>query len=215
MSEGIAQMNIEEQIQKATTLLLDEIRLFYEMLSKVPDGQQRAMQSYTKIFGVKNSVEESKHKTMEYIVRVGPGLMERELYVDLLNSLEKTSQDVDAAAYRFATLISRGIEIGPSFHGLLSRITEKAIASLTHFVEGFRMLSINVRVSLENAVTISKIEEEVDELYRQLELQLFDKKTDDLVYIMLMKEITDRLEDAVDQLKSAADDMRYIAIQRT
>ncbi|BBD71790.1 phosphate transport regulator [Sulfodiicoccus acidiphilus] len=208
-------MNIEEQIQRTANLLLDEVRLFYEMLSKVPDGQQKAMQSYSKIFGVKNAVEESKHRTMEYIVRVGPSLMERDLYIDLLNYIEETSQDIDAAAYRLATLIARNVNIGPSFHGLLTRITEKAIASLTHFLEGLRMISVNVKIAIENAITISKIEEEVDELYRDLELQLFDKKADDLVYLMLMKDITDRLEDAVDLMKSAADDMRYIAIQRT
>ncbi|MEM0113543.1 MAG: phosphate transport regulator, partial [Metallosphaera sp.] len=80
--------------------------------------------------------------------------------------------------------------------------------------ESLRLLSINAQKSVESARNIMKLEEEVDDLYRSLELKLFEKKYEDLIYVMLMKDIADRLEDSEDMIRDSATSITYIAFGR-
>jgi len=97
---------------------------------------------------------------------------------------------------------------------LLIVICEKIITSITYFIEALRLLSINPKNSYENARNVIKLEQEIDELYRSLELTLFERKLVDFSYIMLLKDIADRLEDSEDLLKSSADNITYISYER-
>jgi predicted transcriptional regulator len=216
LDENIAYSTIEEYLQRIVDKGIDEIRLFYEGLSKYEELKgEHSMSFYSKVEGIKNSIEDEKDKLGEYIVRVGPALLQKELYIDILKDLEKIAQNLDAAAYRLATLLSRKEEMDEFSHRLLMRITEKLLANMTHIMEALRFLSINPKNSISYCKNVIKIEGEVDELYRQLELRLFERPERNMIYLMLMKDVTDRLEDSVDLQKSIADSINYIAIQRS
>lgn len=131
-----------------------------------------------------------------------------------MNNLEKISQNLDAASYRLSVLISRGTQIDELMYKLITVIAEKLLASLMHLVESLRLLSVNAQKSVEAARNIIKLEEEVDDLYRSLELKLFEKKYDDLIYVMLMKDVADRLEDSEDMVRDSATSITYIAFGR-
>ncbi|QGA67613.1 phosphate transport regulator [Sulfolobus sp. E11-6] len=214
MSEGIATLAIEEQLQQISLKLLDEIRVLYEFLSNSNSGNVNAMQIYSKVNGIKNDIEVSKYRLGEYIFKIREGLLDKDLYIEILNNLEKIAQNLDAATYRLSVMISRQMNIDDVINRLLIVICEKIITSITYFIEALRLLSINPKNSYENARNIIKLEQEIDELYRSLELTLFEKKLVDFSYIMLLKDIADRLEDSEDLLKSSADNITYIAYER-
>ncbi|QGA54769.1 phosphate transport regulator [Sulfolobus sp. E5-1-F] len=214
MSEGIATLAIEEQLQQISLKLLDEIRVLYEFLSNSNSGNVNAMQIYSKVNGIKNDIEVSKYRLGEYIFKIREGLLDKDLYIEILNNLEKIAQNLDAATYRLSVMISRQMNIDDVINRLLIVICEKIITSITYFIEALRLLSINSKNSYENARNIIKLEQEIDELYRSLELTLFEKKLVDFSYIMLLKDIADRLEDSEDLLKSSADNITYIAYER-
>ncbi|WP_338600875.1 phosphate transport regulator [Sulfolobus tengchongensis] len=214
MSEGIATLTIEEQLQQISLKLLDEIRVLYEFLSNNNSINANAMQVYSKVNGIKNEIETSKYRLGEYIFKIREGLLDKDLYVDILNNLEKVAQNLDAAAYRLGVIFAKQLVIDDVVNRLLIVICEKIIASLTHFIEALRLLSLNPKNSYENAHNVIKIEQEIDELYRSLELTLFEKKIVDFTYVMLLKDIADRLEDSEDLLKNSADNITYIAYER-
>ncbi|MEM0200350.1 MAG: phosphate transport regulator [Saccharolobus sp.] len=213
MSEGIATLTIEEQLQQISLKLLDEVRVLYELISN-NDSNLNYMQIYSKINGIKNDIENSKYRLGEYIFKIREGLLDKDIYVRILNNLEKISQNLDAAAYRLSVMLTKNLKIENSIGRLLIVICEKIIASITHFIEALRLLSTNPKNALENARNVIKIEQEVDELYRSLELYLFEKSVSNFLHIMLLKDVADRLEDSEDLLKSSADDITYIAYER-
>jgi uncharacterized protein Yka (UPF0111/DUF47 family) len=213
MSEGIATLAIEEQLQQISLKVLDEIRILYELLSNDKQGINY-MQIYSKVNGIKNDIENNKYRLGEYIFKIREGLLDKDLYVKIMNNLEKVAQNIDAAAYRLSVMLTKQFIIDDVINRLLIVICEKIIASITHFIEALRLLSVNPKNSFENARSVIKIEQEIDDLYRSLELTLFEKNTSNFSYIMLLKDIADRLEDSEDLLKISADNITYIAYER-
>jgi phosphate uptake regulator len=211
---SIANITLEEKLQQITVKLIDETRALYEFLT-VDDNSINPMQIYAKINGIKNSVENEKYLTGEYIIKVREGLDYVDLYIDILNNLEKIAQNIDAATYRLSVLLTRSSKIDNIMHGLIVVMCEKILASLTHLIESIKTLSSNAKKSIESARNILKLEEDVDDLYRNIELKLFEKPHDDLVYVMLMKDIADRLEDSEDLIRDSANSITYIAFSRT
>lgn len=214
MSGGIAEIAIEEQLQQISLKILDEVRTLYELLSNMANSNLNYMQVYAKINGIKNEVESNKYRLGEYIFKIREGLLDKDLYVEILNNLEKIGQNIDSASYRLSVLLSKNSNLDSIIYKLLVVMCEKIITSFTHFIEALRLLSVNPKNSLENAKNVVKIEQEVDDLYRSLELVLFEKNIDNFLHIMLLKDVADRLEDSEDLLKVSADDITYIAYER-
>jgi phosphate uptake regulator len=211
---SIANITLEEKLQQITVKLIDETRALYEFLT-VDDNSINPMQIYAKINGIKDSVENEKYLTGEYIIKVREGLDYVDLYIDILNNLEKIAQNIAAATYRLSVLLTRSSKIDNIMHGLIVVMCEKILASLTHLIESIKTLSSSAKKSIESARNILKLEEDVDDLYRNIELKLFEKPHDDLVYVMLMKDIADRLEDSEDLIRDSANSITYIAFSRT
>lgn len=211
---SIANITLEEKLQQITVKLIDETRALYEFLT-IDNNSINPMQIYAKINGIKDSVENEKYLTGEYIIKVREGLDYVDLYIDILNNLEKIAQNIDAATYRLSVLLTRSSKIDSVMHGLIVVMCEKILASLTHLIESIKTLSSNAKKSIESARNILKLEEDVDDLYRNIELKLFEKPHDDLVYVMLMKDIADRLEDSEDLIRDSANSITYIAFSRT
>ncbi len=214
MSGGLANLTIEEQIQQICSKVLDEMRILFELMtSKTLGGNP--LQVYSKINSVKDDVEMAKYKLGEYIMRVREALQDVDLYLDIINNLEKSAQNIDAAGYRYSVMLSREIKIDDVIYRLLVVMAEKLMASITQLSESIRLLSVNPNKSLESSKAIVKMEEEVDELYRSFELKLYEKGNNDLVFMMLAKDVADRLEDSEDLMKVSSDTVSYLAFERS
>ncbi|BBG26983.1 phosphate transport regulator [Sulfuracidifex tepidarius] len=214
MGSGLANLTIEEQLQQICTKVLDEMRILYELMTN-ENLSVNPLQVYSKISSVKDDVEISKYKLGEYIIRVREAIQDGDLYLEILNNLEKSAQNIDAAGYRYSVILSRGNKMDGVTYRLLVVMVEKLMASMTQLSESIRLLSVNPSKSLESSKAIVKMEEEVDELYRSFELKLYEKSGNDLVYIMLAKDVADRLEDSEDLLKVSSDTLTYLAFERS
>ncbi|ARM75783.1 phosphate transport regulator [Acidianus manzaensis] len=209
---SIAHLTLEERLQQISIKVVDEVRVTYEFLSS--SNKLNPMQVYAKVNGIKNSIENEKYLLGEYIIKIKEGLEDKDLYMEILDNLEKIAQNIDAATYRISVLLTRDSKLDEVLNKVLITMCEKIIASITHLIEAFKELSINTKKTIEEARNIIKLEEDVDDLYRNLELKLFEKNYDDLVYVMLMKDIADRLEDSEDMIRDSANSITYIAFGR-
>lgn len=216
MSHNIATSTIMENIEKISLDLIDEIRLFHSLLSNSQQMYNTELnQVYLKINGIKNSIEDSEFKLEEYIYRVGEGILYRELYISIMKNLERIAQNIDAACYRFITLNSnKNLEIKKSLIDELKNINEKVILALDKLNESLRSININAEFSNKKCIEITKLEDEIDTLYRDFEFKLFSAKDSSLLTIMLLKDIVDKLEDSADLLKEIANNILHIILVR-
>ncbi|BCU67435.1 phosphate transport regulator [Sulfolobales archaeon HS-7] len=212
MDASIATLNIEEYLQKIQDMLLDEIRFYYTALVDGASITPEIM--YSKINSLKDQIEEEKYKLSEYIAKLNPALVEKDFYISILSSMEKIAQNIDSAAYRMYTILSKGLKIDNVSFNLTEKILERLIAGANDIAQALRSLSLTNGKAGEYCRAVIKVEEEIDELYRKLELILFEKGEDNIVYLMLMKELVDRLEDSADLEKEIADNITYISLQR-
>lgn len=207
---SVPEVSIEEQVQNLLNDIIDQLRLLYQQFT---ENNVNNMQVYSKIDGLKTNVENSKYKLGEYIIKVKEGIETAGLYLDILNYLEKISQNLSAVSYRYSVLQTRSKIEDNTIQSLLVTMLEKLIAAASSALESFRLLSINSKKSAEKARNIIKIEEEVDDLYRNFELKLFERNYE-LVFMMLIKDIGDRMEDCADLFRDAANEILYISYIR-
>lgn len=207
---SVPEVSIEEQVQNLLNDIIDQLRLLYQQFT---ENNVNNMQVYSKIDGLKTNVENSKYKLGEYIIKVKEGIETAGLYLDILNYLEKISQNLSAVSYRYSVLQTRSKIEDNIIQSLLVTMLEKLIAAASSALESFRLLSINSKKSAEKARNIIKIEEEVDDLYRNFELKLFERNYE-LVFMMLIKDIGDRMEDCADLFRDAANEILYISYIR-
>lgn len=204
------EMVIQEQLQQIVSELTEQVRILREYIYNT---KQNNFQFYIKINGIKSNIELMKIKLSEYIAKISQGLLDKDVYIEILKNLEKISQNIDAAAYRLGILRQKSINIEEIILNLLKGIIEKILDSLDKLLSSLRVLLSNPKLSRDLARVVIKLEEDVDELYRSFELRLFEN-SNNLIYIMLVKDIGDRLEDAEDLLRSCADSIYYLTSQR-
>jgi uncharacterized protein Yka (UPF0111/DUF47 family) len=211
LTMGVSELNIEEQIQNISNLILDQLRILYQQFT---EQNVNNMQAYSKIDGIKSSVEDMKYKTGEYVLKVSEGLINSGLYLEILTQLEKVSQNLSAASYRYGVLTNKVKIVDQILQNLATLMVEKLIAAITNIMEAVRLLSINAKKASEKARNVIKIEEEIDDLYRNFELKLFEKENIEMTFLMLSKDIADRLEDCADLLRDVANNILYISFLR-
>jgi uncharacterized protein Yka (UPF0111/DUF47 family) len=211
LTMGVSELNIEEQIQNISNLILDQLRILYQQFT---EQNVNNMQAYSKIDGIKSSVEDMKYKAGEYVLKVSEGLINSGLYLEILTQLEKVSQNLSAASYRYSVLTNKVKIVDQILQNLATLMVEKLIAAITNIMEAVRLLSINAKKASEKARNVVKIEEEIDDLYRNFELKLFEKENIEMTFLMLSKDIADRLEDCADLLRDVANNILYISFLR-
>ncbi|MEM1626107.1 MAG: phosphate transport regulator [Sulfolobaceae archaeon] len=210
MSQDIAEMVIQEQLQQIVSNIIEQVRILKEYIH---NSQQDGFQFYIKINGIKSNVELIKTRLSEYIAKISQGLLAKEVYIEILKYLEKISQNIDATAYRLSILRQKSIVIEEVILSLIKSIIEKILESLDKLQFSIRVLLSNPKLSQDSVRGIIKLEEDVDELYRSFELKLFENNSN-LIYVMLVKDIGDRLEDVADLLRGCADILHYLIFQR-
>lgn len=205
---SLPEVSIEEQLQYIANQILDQLRILYQQFT---ENNANHTQVYSKIDGIKSSVEDLKYKLGEYIFRVAEGINNKELYLDILSDFEKISQNISAASYRFGVLNNVIKVYDNVLQNLSITITEKLIAALMNTIEAIRLLSVSSKKASEKARNVIKIEEEVDDLYRNFEVKLFEREQSGIAYILLTKDVADRLEDCADLLRNVANSILYIS----
>lgn len=212
---SIAEMNLIEMLKSITRTVEGTFTEVNDIVLSFLGGQLETVKTrYVKARYLKNQAEELKDKTMEYLVRVSTSLLYKDVYRIVLTDLDKIAQNLDAVAYRLYLLADKGYTLKGT---IVDRVKEfmnnirKEIAGLGSSIE---MLAINPKKAIEHASEIIRMEEEVDQEYRELELIVFEGYADNIPLLLVLKEIVDLLEETSDLARDAADNIKYIALHK-
>jgi len=214
--ESIAETQIMEQLMAMMRNVADEYRELLYMFKDLDEGKNVAVERrYKKIKSVKDSVEEAGIKLMEYVIRVSPALMFKDVYVTIIQDLVRAAEHGEAAAYRNLLLSSKEFERLPdTLYAILDAILRKLIEMVETNSEMLMKVSTNHRQVGELYLKLMKEENSVDELYRESGLKTIKNYSNDVGTLILIKELFDKLEDAADILKRVGTYIRYISLHR-
>ncbi len=211
--ESLVEMNIHEMLLNLSGMGLALVREAAKAISSFDYSQLKKI--YPKLRDSKDRLENTRILFMEYIVRVASTHPQKDLYASLILKIDRIMQRLDGATYRFMVLLEK--------HGKLEKTTTDILRTLIDRIEkqydalynALEKLRYKPKESIIYVENIGKIENEIDEIYRALELEIFEKYSNDIISLMLLKDIADLLEDAADMAKEAGEQIRYIALHKT
>ena len=211
---SIAESNIAEQIRTLCRLLIDEYVHVNELFKLFMNSMYVVVENeYPKVRKSKDNIEEAVDKAMEYLVRVGIGLGFKDIYTSILQEISRASELLDMTAYKLLILTKLEPKLTDRMVALIERIFENLKSCLEKLDLAISLFLVNPKKAIEISVEVSKIEESVDDLYRELSIELI-KEVKDEKTLIITKDIIDVLEEIVDILRHIATCIKYIALHR-
>ncbi|MEM0361955.1 MAG: DUF47 family protein [Sulfolobales archaeon] len=215
-NESIAESNIVERVKG---LIRDVAQEFREVLSQVKDLSDGKLElvkvRHERIRSIKNTIENNSITIVEYIVRVSPALLHKDIYISIVNGILKSAESCEATSYRALALSTKGTtKISDMLYLLLESMIKNSINMLEELDNMLTFISVNPRKVGEIYSNIVKLEDSVDDFYRHALVDVVKSKEFDAGDLVLMKELIDKLEDAADHLKDVGTNLRYISLHR-
>ena len=209
MGGSIAEINVDEQIFRMLNNLIDGIRLIREQIEQKTTGNL-----FAKVDGVKNNNEWLNMNLANYLVKLRESLEAYDLYIEIGRLIEKASQNLSAVSYRLSMIFMKEKDIENALGTLISTMIEKVLQQAIELAEAVKMLSISPKKVEEMARNVMKLEEDVDDIYRNSEVKVFESSRD-LIVTMLLKDVIDRLEDTADLMREIAADLNLVSYLRS
>lgn len=209
MGGSIAEINIDEQLFLMLNNLIDGIRLIREQVEYKGSGN-----AFAKVNGLKSANESINMNLANYLVKVKGGLEAYDLYIEIGRLIEKVSQNLSAISYRLSLIFMRDKDLGDALSLLLTRMIEIVIQQAMALSNAVKMLAISPSKVEEITRNVMKLEEDVDDIYRNSEVKVFEANKD-LIVTMLLKDVIDRIEDTADLMREIAADLNLVSYLRS
>ncbi|HDD26544.1 MAG TPA: hypothetical protein ENF75_05605 [Acidilobales archaeon] len=215
-SETIAEMNLIETIRNILRDLTTPVREFNDAIIDFEEGRYEAVKvRYARVRNRKNEIEDNVIKSTEYMIRVGPGLLFKDIYANILSALNAAAERVEAFMYRLYLLttfdkIRFGDEIVSNVQEMIKIVLqqiESADIMLTY-------VASNPKRAVNEYLKSVKLEDTLDDVYRAVSISVLKAFTTNVAVLMLVKEMIDKIEDLGDILKSIATQLHYIALHK-
>ena len=201
------------------------LRLCQEHLRKVMDVYRKATQLmsafaeedrdllealYKEVQELSDEVDDSKRAVAQELVEIGAILLNRE---DFLRFTDVTSEIADfckGIAFRVSQLAERGWNVPLNLWKETSNLASAVFDAFAKLRDTFLMLNYGSPRVLEKAKDVEVAERNVDNMYRQLEINILSSDMN-VPTLLLMRDIIQLLEDAADKIEDATDAARILA----
>jgi len=216
VKESIAESQIMEQLN---TILRNVEEIYRELALAFKDldsGNAEAVRKrHSRIRAIKDEVENNGINLMDYVLKVSPTLMFKDVYVSIIQDLVRAAEHGEAAAYRNLLLSNKEFERMPdTLYALLDSMLTKLIEMIDLDTSMLSKIGVSNRIFRELYIKLIKSENSIDDLYREGGLVVLRKYSKDVGALILIKELLDKLEDAADILKRVGTYIRYISLHR-
>jgi len=214
--ESIAETNIVEQLN---IMLRDLEECFRELLFMVKDlDEGRAVavdKRYGRVKSIKDNIENTSINLMDYVIKVSPILTFKDIYLYLVQDIVRAAEHAEAAAYRNLLLNTKEFERLPDrLYAELDETVRKIIDMVSKVRTMLEKIRANQKYIRELYIELLKVENAVDEYYRESGLEIIKHYSKDVGALILLKELFDKLEDSADIMKRVGTYIRFISIHR-
>lgn len=213
--ESIAESAISEQLVALVRRSIDLFREFQILLKELDDLNKTGVEKiYGRIRLIKDEIEEGATNLFEYVVRVSPALPMENLYIGIIQDVVRLAEHGEAAANRALLLVTKGFgKMSDNMYIYLDSMTRRVTEMMSVIIDMLNKLS-NSKAIKELYQKETSLENNVDEIYRELGLEIIKAYSSDVGALLLLKELTDKLEDTADTLKKVGSNLRLISLHR-
>jgi len=192
--------------------ILEATRELTNMVSDFTDQNTKEMDSrVAQIKRLKEEATEQKRVLLNQLAESGMLLLNREDFLHLAVQIGEIADYCEGAAYRVNYMAKHKVQIGEDIRQSLLSLSKNVLRTITNLRETILSLSYNRQRALEMAKNVEVAEYAVDELYRELELKIFESKLDTRT-VLLLWSLVGLLEDMSDKAEDAIDSIRILAL---
>ena len=192
--------------------VVDISRKISQLVSSfVDDDKSSAQELFIDIKKHQNNVDVAQRNVSRELAEIGAILMSREDFLRFTSLTSDIADYCEGIAFRLLQIMERGWKVPKQIKEDLVRLSDAVFDTISKLRETAMTLNYGTAKALEKAREVDAAERVVDEIYRQLEVDIIDSK---MMFppMFLLWTVIQHLEDAADKAKDASDVARIIAL---
>jgi predicted phosphate transport protein (TIGR00153 family) len=192
--------------------VVDISRKISQLVSVFVNGDKKSAQTlFDEIKKAQNSVDTARRNVSRELAEIGAILMSREDFLRFTNLTSDISDYCEGIAFRLIQIMEREWKVPKQIKEDLIKLSDAVFDTISKLRETVMTLNYGTAKALEKAREVEAAERIVDDIHRQLEVDIIDSKMD-FPPMFLLWNVIQHLEDAADKAKDASDAARILAL---
>ncbi len=209
----------EERVKRrALSVCQDHLRKVMEITRKISQmvdsfvkgDKKSARQLFAEIRELEDSVNVARRTVAQELAEIGAILISREDFLRFTNLTSEIADFCEGIAFRLIEIMERDWKVPSDIKEGLSKFSEAVFETISKLRETAITLGYGSNKALEKAREVEVAERIVDDLYRELEIKIVSSRIE-IPVLLLLRDITQLLEDAADKAQDASDAARILA----
>ena len=192
--------------------VVDISRKISQLVSAFVIGDKTLVQElFADIKKHQNNVDVAQRNVSRELADIGAILMSREDFLRFTNLTSDIADYCEGIAFRLLQIMERDWNVPKQIKEDLIMLSDAVFDTISKLRETVMTLNYGTAKALEKAREVDAAERTVDDIYRQLEVDIIAGKMD-LPPMFLLWTVVQHLEDAADKAKDASDVARILAL---
>jgi len=192
--------------------VVDISRKISQLVTVFVNGDKNlAQELFADIKKAQNDVDVARRNVSRELAEIGAILMSREDFLRFTNLTSEIADYCEGIAFRLLQIMERGWKVPKEIKEDLIKLSDAVFDTISKLRETVMTLDYGASKALEKTREVEAAERVVDDIYRQLEVDIIDSKMD-LPPMFLLWNVVQHLEDAADKAKDASDAARILAL---
>ena len=192
--------------------VVDISRKISQLVSSFVNGDKESVQKlFEDIKTHQNNVDVAQRNVSRELAEIGAILMSREDFLRFTNLSGNIAGYCEGIAFRLLQIMVKGWKVPEQIKEDLGKLSDAVFDTIFKLRETAMTLNYGTQKAMEKAREVDAAERIVDDLYRQLEINLLDSKID-FPLMLLLWTVVQHLEEAADKAKAASDAASILAL---
>ena len=204
--------------RRALNVCQDHLRKVLDLTRKVPqmidyfmkNDKDKATQLFNEVTGSEAEVDKARRLVSQELAEIGAILLSREDFLRFTNLTSEIADFSEGIAFRLVEIMQHNWNVPMDIKKDLLKLSEAVFETVLKLREMVMVLNYGSTKTMEKARDVEIAEQNVDMLYRELEIKLLGSKVD-FPALILLRDVLQLLEDSADKAEDAADAARILS----
>jgi predicted phosphate transport protein (TIGR00153 family) len=209
----------EERVKRrALNVCQEHLRKVLDQTRKVPqmiecfmkNDKEKTKELYDEIRNGEEEVDKARRLVSQELAEIGAILLSREDFLRFTNLTSEIADFSEGIAFRLNEISLHRWNVSMDIKKELLKLSEAVFETVLRLRETVMVLNYGAPKTMEKAKEVEIAERKVDAIYRELEIKILTSKMD-LPALILLRDVTQLLEDSADKSEDAADATRILS----
>jgi predicted phosphate transport protein (TIGR00153 family) len=204
--------------RRALDICEEHLRKVIDLTRKIPqmietfinNDKEHTKQIFNEIIKSHEEVDNARRMVSEELAKIGAILLSREDFLRFTNLANEIADFCEGAGFRILEIMQHEWNIPIDLKKKILTLSEAVLETILKLREAMIVLSYGSSKTMEKAREVEIAERAVDDLYREVEINLINSKLD-VPALILLRDVLQLLEDCADKAEDAADITRILS----